>query len=383
MKRKIRMGMVGGGPGAFIGEIHRIAAQMDGHIELVCGAFSSNPEKSMSKGKELLLPEDRIYPSYKDMIEQEHQLPEDERMDFVCIVTPNHLHFDPAKLALEHGFHVMVDKPMTLSLKEAEALTELVEKTGLRFGVTYTYTGYPMVKQAREMVHAGELGKIRKIFVEYPQGWLSEDEENKGNKQAEWRVDPKKSGIAGSMGDVGTHAVNIVEYISDLKIDKICADVNSFGENRTLDDDNAILLKFNNGGSGVMIASQILTGEENSLNIRIYGEKSSIKWSHDSPNSLIVKSQNKPTQIMRTGGPGTTEISVFNQRTPAGHPEGFIEAFANIYRNFSLVLQADLEGKKPKPEWLDFPDVHEGARGMLFLEKVIASGKSDQKWISV
>lgn len=383
MKRKIRMGMVGGGPGAFIGAVHRMAANLDGQIELVCGSFSSKYEKSLQTGKELFLPENRIYPSYKEMIEKEAQLPEGERMDFISIVTPNFLHFEPAKLALERGFHVVLDKPMTISLKEAEILKELVDKNNLLFCLTHTYTGYPMIKQARQMVADGTLGNIRKIYVEYPQGWLSEPLENEGNKQAEWRSDPAKSGIAGSMGDVGTHAANLAEYISGLKITKVCADINTIVPNRALDDDGAVLLKFDNGASGVLMVSQVATGEENCIKIRIYGEKAGLDWKQDEANTLLVKWPDQPVQILRTGGPGTAPITAHNQRVPAGHPEGYLEAFANLYRNFALSLDAKLNKEQPKPEWLDFPNAEDGVRGMLFLEKVIESGKSEQKWVEM
>lgn len=375
--------MVGGGPGAFIGAVHRMAANLDGHIELVCGSFSSKMEKSLQTGKELFLPEDRIYPSYKEMIEQESRLPEGERMDFISIVTPNYLHFEPAKLALEHGFHVVLDKPMTISLAEAQTLKKLVEEKGLLFCLTHTYTGYPMVKQAKYMVSEGILGNIRKVYVEYPQGWLSEPLENEGNKQAEWRADPAKSGIAGSMGDVGTHAANLVEYITEQKITGVCADINAIVPNRALDDDGAVLFKLGNGASGVLMVSQVTTGEENCIKIRVYGAKAGVEWKQDDANSLLVKWPDQPVQILRTGGPGTAAIAGHNQRVPAGHPEGYLEAFANLYRNFALSLDAKLGGKTPKSEWLDFPDAEDGVRGMLFLEKVIASGKSEQKWIDL
>lgn len=375
--------MIGGGPGAFIGEVHRMAANLDGLIELVCGSFSSNYEKSKETGKELGLPENRIYATYQEMIKKEAALPEGERMDFVSIVTPNHLHFDPAKLALEQGFHVVVDKPMTLNMKEAEKLAKLVEETGLRFCLTHTYTGYPMIKQAKEMIADKKLGTVRKVYVEYPQGWLSQPVENQGNKQAEWRSDPAKSGIAGSMGDVGTHAANLVEYVSGLNITKLCADINHVVSDRKLDDDGAAFFRLENGASGVLMISQIAAGEENCLKLRIYGENGGLEWKHCDPNSLILKWPDQPMQVYRTGGPGTGELAAHNQRTPAGHPEGFIEAFANLYRNFALTLSADLENKKPEPYWLDFPDVHDGVRGMRFLERVIASGKSDQKWLTM
>lgn len=383
MNRKIRMGMIGGGPDAFIGAVHRIAARMDGQIELVCGAFSSHPEKSKQAGEMLFLNPSRVYPSYKEMIEKESQLPEGERMDFVAIVTPNHVHFEPSKMALEHGFHVVLDKPMTLTSEEAKELKALVDKTGLLFCLTHVYTGYPMVKEARKMVEDGKLGKIRKVYVEYPQGWLSQPLENEGNKQASWRTDPSKSGIAGSMGDIGTHAANLAEYVSGLKITKLCADINIVVPGRALDDDGAVLLKFDNGASGVLMATQIATGEENCIKVRVYGEKVGIEWKQDDANSLIVKRADKPTELIRTGGPANSDIALYNTRTPAGHPEGYLEAFANLYRNFAYCVQAILNGNKPEAAWLDFPDAEDGVRGMLFIEKVIESGKSEKKWIDL
>lgn len=371
--------MVGGGPGAFIGEVHRMAANLDGLIELVCGSFSHKMEKSLEKGKELFLPEDRIYATFQEMMEEESQLPEGERMDFVSIVTPNHLHFQPAKLALEHGFHVVIDKPMTFDLEEAEQLQKLVEGKDLLLCLTHTYTGYPMVKQAKAMIANNELGEIRKLYVEYPQGWLSESIEG----DIPWRLDPQKSGISATMGDIGIHASNLAEYVSGLHIKKVCADITAVFEDRVLDDDGAVLLKFGNDAKGVLMASQSATGEENCIKIRVYGEKAGLEWKQDDANSLLIKYTDQSTQILRTGGPGTYPIVAHNQRVPAGHPEGFIEAFANLYRNFALSLNAIHSGNAPKSEWLDFPNVEDGVRGMLFLEKVIVSGKSDQKWLDL
>lgn len=374
--------MVGGGKDAFIGAVHRSAAALDGKIELVCGAFSSSPEKSKASGKELYLPDDRVYGSYEEMIEKEKALPDGERMDFVSIVTPNYLHFPPAKLALENGFHVVCDKPMTYNLDEAKELEKLVEKSGLLFALTHNYTGYPMVKQARDMVKDGKIGKIRKIVVEYPQGWLAEKLEETGQKQASWRMDPKKAGIASCMGDIGTHAENLSEFITGLKISEMCADLHTFVEGRTLEDDGNILLKFDNGASGVLHASQISVGEENNLNIRVYGEKGGLEWRQQEPNTLVLKYNDKPMEVYRTGaGFGfLSENALLHTRVPAGHPEGFIEAFANIYRNFALTLGAKLEGKEPDPKFYDFPTVHDGVRGMAFLESTVESSKSDKKW---
>jgi predicted dehydrogenase len=383
MIRKLRMGMVGGGKDAFIGAIHRIAANMDGLIELSCGALSINPEIAKDSARSLFLPEDRCYTTYEEMIAAESKLPADKRMDFVTIVTPNFAHFGPAMMALEHGFNVMIEKPITFSLDEAKQLKKKVEETGLLLGLTHTYAGYPMVKQARYMVQSGELGKVRKIYVEYPQGWLSKLSEREGNKQAAWRTDPKRSGKAGAMGDIGTHAAHLAEYISGLKITKLCADLNIVVEGRALDDDGAVLLKFDNGASGVLTASQIAAGEENALKIRVYGEKGGIEWQQMEPNTLLVKWLDQPMQVLRAGGNYGDRLSSFavhNCRTPGGHPEGYLEAFGNIYRNFALTLSARLEGKTPTKEMLDFPNVEDGVRGMAFIENVVASSQSDTKW---
>jgi predicted dehydrogenase len=377
--KKIRMGMVGGGKNAFIGAVHRIAANMDGQIELICGAFSSDPERSKESGKALFIEESRNYGSYQEMFEAERNLPESERMQFVSIVTPNFAHFEPAMLALEHGFHVLIDKPMTLSLAEAKELAKKVEETGLLLCLTHTYSGYPMVKQARQMVQEEKFGKIRKVIVEYPQGWLSLPS-GKDNKQAAWRTDPAKSGISGCMGDIGTHAAQLAEYISGLKIAKICADINIVVPDRALDDDGNILLKFENGANGVLIASQIAAGEENALSIRVYGEKGGLEWHQESPNTLKLKWLDAPAQVYRTGHDYLSDIAKYNTRTPAGHPEGYLEAFANIYRNFASTLACLQEGTEASAEMLDFPTVLDGVRGMAFIENVIASGRSDDKW---
>jgi predicted dehydrogenase len=380
--KKLRMGMIGGGPGAFIGAVHRIAANMDGQIELVCGAFSSDAAKSKQAGEELFLAPERVYGSYKEMIEKEKQLPEDVRMQIVSIVTPNHVHFEPSKMAMENGFHVILDKPMTFTLDEAKALQQVVEKTGKVFCLTHTYTGYPMIKQAKQMVKSGVLGKIRKIYVEYPQGWLSTFLEGSDSKQAAWRTDPKRSGIAGCMGDIGTHAFNMAEYVSGLKTTKICADLNIVVEGRQLDDDGAVLLKFENGATGVLFASQIAAGEENNVKVRVYGEKGGVEWQQQDANTLMVKWLDKPAEIYRTGTGYVNSYASHNSRTPAGHPEGYLEAFANLYRNFALTVRAKESRETPKPEWLDFPGIEDGLRGMAFIENVVKSGKSNEKWTS-
>ena len=380
MKRKLRMGMIGGGQGAFIGAVHRIAANMDGLIELVCGALSSSSEKSIESGKKLFLPDDRNYSSYEEMIIRESQLPAEQRMDFVSIVTPNHVHFAPAMMALEYGFHVVIDKPITFTIEEAKLLKQKTDETGLSLLLTHTYAGYPMVKQAKQLVKAGELGKIRKIMVEYPQGWLSRLSEKDGNQQAVWRTDPARSGKSGCMGDIGTHAAHLAEYISGLKITKLCADLNIMVDGRALDDDGNVLLKFDNGANGVLVASQIAAGEENALKIRVYGEKGGLEWSQQEPNTLILKWLDQPTQILRTGGHQLSSYASFNSRTPGGHPEGYLEAFANLYRNFAFCVSAAIEGEDVPVEALDYPSVDEGIRGMAFINNVVKSSLSNEKW---
>ncbi len=383
MNRKLRMGMVGGGKDAFIGAIHRLAANMDGLIELCCGALSINPEVAKESGASLFLPEHRTYLTYDEMITKESQLPASERMDFVTIVTPNFAHFAPAMMALDHGFHVVIEKPIAFTLDEAKQLHQKVQETGLTLCLTHTYSGYPLVKQARAMVQDNVFGKIRKVWVEYPQGWLSKLSEREGNAQAAWRTDPKKSGKAGCMGDIGTHAAHLAEYITGAQITQLCADLNAMVEGRMLDDDGNVLLQFSNGARGVLMASQVAAGEENALKIRIYGEKGGLEWAQHDPNTLLVKWLDAPTQILRAGGNYGDRLSkyaIHNSRTPGGHPEGYLEAFANIYRNFALTLSAKIDGTSPTPEMLDFPNTNDGLRGMAFIDNVVASGASDQKW---
>lgn len=379
------MGMVGGGNDAFIGAVHRIAAFMDGKIELVCGAFSINEEISKQSGQDLFVAEDRVYPDYKTMIEKESLLPEGERMDFLTIVTPNFLHFEPAKTALEAGFDVVVEKPMTVSLEEARELQEVVERTGRTLCLTHTYSGYPMIKQAKVMIKDGHFGKIRKIIVEYPQGWLSRLSEREGNAGAAWRADPKRSGKSLVMGDIGTHVAHLAEYVSGLRISELCADLTTFVEGRLLDDDGSVLLRFDNGAKGVLMASQISAGEENAVRVRIYGEKGGLEWANEDPNNLVVKMLDQPRQLYRTGNayaaPYTlSSFATHNTRIPAGHPEGLLESFANIYRNFALTVSAKREGRTPKPEELDFPSVYDGVRGMAFIDTVVKSNESNEKW---
>jgi len=381
--RKIRMGMIGGGRGAFIGAVHRMAAALDGQIDLVCGAFSSSAEKSKLSGEDLYLDPSRVYGSYKEMIIEEKKLPEDTRMDFVSIVTPNHMHFAPAVMAIENGFHVVADKPLCFNMEEAYALEKVVKDSGLIFALTHNYTGYPMVKQAKAMFRKGDFGKIRKVVVEYPQGWLSTLLEASDQKQAAWRTDPKKSGIAGAMGDIGTHAENLAEYMTGLKISEICADISILVEGRLLDDDGNVLLRFENGAKGILYASQISAGEENNLRIKVYGEKGGVEWAQMHPNSLIVRWGDKSTQILRTGVGDLSPEAQAHTRIPAGHPEGYLEAFGNIYRNVARCIQARIAGTAVDPMYTDFPTVEDGVRGMNFIYKVIESGKSEQKWIKL
>lgn len=375
--------MVGGGIGAFIGEVHRIAARIDGQIELVCGAFSSSAERSKQSGEELYLPADRVYANFEEMILKEKELPEGERMDFVSIVTPNHVHYAPAKMALENGFHVVCDKPLTFSLEEAKDLKRLVEETGLIFALTHNYTGYPMVKQAREMIRKGEFGKVRKVVAEYPQGWLSTFLEGSDQKQAAWRTDPKRSGASGCFGDIGSHAENLAEYITGLQIMELCADLSIFVDGRLLDDDGSVLVRFDNGAKGIIYASQISAGEENELKIRVYGEKGSLEWLQSDPNTLIVKWLDAPKQIYKTGNGYVSASAAAHARIPAGHPEGYLEAFANIYRNVAKCIQARLKGETVDAVYQDFPTVQDGVRGMLFIQKVVESSRSEQKWVKM
>lgn len=383
LDRTLKMGMVGGGPGSFIGEVHRKAARMDGGIEIVAGAFSRDPEKSRQTGRELYLRAGRSYGSYQEMIEQERQLPEGERIDFVSVVTPNNWHFPISRDFLQAGFHVVCDKPMTMNVAEAKELQQIVTQSRKVFALTHNYTGYPMVKLARDMVKQGDLGTIRKIVVQYPQGWLVTDLAHSGNKQAAWRHDPAQSGGAGCMGDVATHAENLVEYITGLKITHICADLTSFVKGRQLEDDGNCLLKFESGAKGILHASQIAMGEENNLVIWVYGDKKGLEWRQENPNYLYLKEQNGPVHVWRHGNDYVRDKSPAAGRAtrlPFGHPEGFLEAFANIYCNFADTLRAQLAGEKPDPLALDFPTVDDGIRGMLFLETVLASAGSTQKW---
>lgn len=376
--------MVGGGQGAFIGAVHRMAAALDGQIELVCGAFSSDPEKSKASGEELYLSPERVYNSYQDMFEREAQLPKGERMDFVAIVTPNHVHYPVASAALKAGFHVMSDKPATFTLEEAEALAEEVKTSGQLYGLTHNYTGYPMVKEAKHMIASGALGKVRKVVAEYPQGWLSTFLEESGQKQAAWRTDPKRSGISGCMGDIGTHAENLLEYITGCQITEVCADLSTFVDGRLLDDDGNVLIHLNNGAKGVLYASQISAGDENGPQIRVYGEKGSIAWDQTQPNALVVKWLDQPKQILTPGANYGyyCEATQHATRLPAGHPEGYLEAFANLYVNFAQQIRCHDEGVESSELHRDVPTIEDGVRGMKFI-KAIVDSSAQRAWLKL
>ena len=375
--------MVGGGRAAFIGSVHRMAAALDGQIELVCGAFSSDPLRSRQSGEDLYLDPKRCYESFDEMFRTEATLEDDVRMDMVSIVTPNHLHFAPAMMALDFGFHVICDKPLCLTVKEAETLAAKAKSTGLIFAVTHAYAAYPMIRQARQMIAHAALGKIRRVVVEYPQGWLSTPLESEHQKQAAWRTDPEKSGVAGAMGDIGTHAAQLAEYVSGLRITELCADLHTHVAGRRLDDDGSVLLRFNNGARGVLYASQISAGEENNLRIRVYGESGSVEWAQMEPNSLIVRWLDQPMQVYRTGVGKLYPETIAHTRVPSGHPEGYIEAFANIYRNVAYCIQARLSGEQVDPLYEDYPGIDNGVRGLKFIEAVLKSNLTEEKWTSL
>ena len=376
MNRKLKMGMVGGGPGAFIGDVHRKAASFDGGVELVAGCFSQSAEKSKAMAGELYLDPDRCYASYGEMIAAEKKLPDGERIDFVSIVTPNDSHYEISKAFLEAGVDVVLDKPMTLNLEQALALREVVKKSGRVFALTHNYTGYPMVKLARDLVKRGKLGEVLKIVVQYPQGWLIKPIEREGAKQAEWRTDPKRSGAAGCMGDIGTHAENLAEYITGLRIKEICADLGVVVKGRQLDDDANCLVHYDNGARGLLFASQISVGELNGLRINVYGSEASLYWRQEEPNELLVYA---PDGTICTYRRGTDAIGALSPaaaratRLPFGHPEAFYEAFANVYKNATDAMRARIDGRKPDELELDFPGIEDGVRGMQFIETVVAS----------
>ncbi len=375
-KRKLRYGMVGGGQNAFIGAVHRMAANLDGQIEHVAGAFSSDAKNSQATGEQLFLNPKRVYGSYAEMAKAEAALPADERIDFVAIVTPNFLHAPVAIEFLKRGFHVVCDKPMTLNVKEAKQLREVVRKSGKVFALTHNYTGYPMVKEARELVRTGKLGKILKVVAEYPQGWLLDKIEDSGQKQAAWRADPKKAGASCCVGDIGTHAENLGRYITGLKIDELCAEFTSFIPGRKLEDDANMLIRYQSGAKGVLHCSQISCGEENNLNIRVYGTKGALAWQQEHPNELKFVPKGEPARILRRGNGYVSDVAKKFTRLPFGHPEAFIEAFANIYLEAVAAIRASIAGKKGS---FDHPTVDDGVEGMAFIETCVKSAKSG-KW---
>ena len=381
--RTLKMGMAGGGPGAFIGDVHRRAAQLDGGVELVAGAFSSSPRKSRDKGRELGLDPARVYASLEELITGEQALPAGERVDFVSIVTPNHLHFAMARALLAAGIHVVCEKPMTFDAAEARRLRRLVTRSGCVFALTHNYTGYPLVKLARDLVRSGELGRVRKVVAEYHQGWLSTPLERTGMKQARWRTDPRRSGAAGSVGDIGTHAANLAEYVTGRRITAVAADLTTFVARRKLDDDAGVLLRFDGGASGVLSASQVAAGEENGLSLRVYGERGGLRWRQETPDALTLTPLDGPEETWRRGQAhvaARSPAAARATRLPPGHPEGFIEAFANVYANACDTIRARLRGDQPAPLALDYPTVEDGLRGMLFIEAVVRSARAREKW---
>ncbi len=382
----LRLGMIGGGQGAFIGAVHRSAARLDGNIELVAGAFSSTPEKSVASGRELGLANDRCYPTWQAMLDGELARPADERIDMVSIVTPNHAHYEPAKAFAEAGFHVILDKPMVNTIEQADDLVGTVRERDVVFAVTYNYSGYPLVKQAREMIRSGELGEIRKVIVEYNQGWLAEKLEETGQKQADWRTDPARSGVGGCIGDIGSHCEQLVSYITGLELDSLCADLTSFVPGRRLDDDANLLLRFKpvNGSPparGLLFASQICIGRENDLRIRVWGTKGGLAWHQETPNQLLVHRPGQPDHIYRRGNDYLCDAAKSATRLPAGHPEAFYEAFANIYAGVAKAIRAGAGAMGPAR--FDFPGVADGARGVRFIHKAVENSRSETKWTRV
>ncbi|MDR7378293.1 putative dehydrogenase [Rhodoferax ferrireducens] len=381
--RKLRYAMVGGGRDAFIGAVHRKAAALDGQIELVAGALSANPDKARASGRDLFLADDRNHGSWQELLADELKRPAHERIDFVSIVTPNHLHFPVAQAFVDAGFHVVCDKPLVHTSAQALALVAAVQRQGTVFGVTHNYTGYPLVRQMREMVRSGAIGTIRKVIVEYHQGWLATAVEATNNKQAAWRMDPAQSGMAGAMGDIGSHAENLLTTVTGLEIEAICADLSAMGAGRTLDDDANMLLHLKGGVRGVLVASQICVGCENDLRLRVFGTEGTLDWSQENPNRLLHTPLNEAPRTLTRGGPGLCEAAIRASRLPSGHPEGFIEAFANIYLGVAADIRARLAGVAPDAIAADYPRVADGARGVRFIEKVLESSRSGQKWTAL
>ncbi len=380
MNRKLRYGMVGGGPGAFIGAVHRKAAALDGEIELVAGAFSSDSDRSRRQGAELLLDPDRVYGGFEEMTDREAALPPESRIDFVSIVTPNYLHYPVARAFIERGFHVVCDKPMTTTVEDAEALCRLVDEHSVVFALTHNYTGYPMVKQARAMVRDGVLGEVRKVVVEYSQGWLSTLLEAEGQKQAEWRTDPERAGISSALGDIGTHAENLARYVTGLEIEALCADISTMVPSRRMEDDANLLVHYEGGARGVLYASQVSLGEENNLRLRVYGTQASIEWAQEDPNYLRVRHPDRPMEVFTRGHDYLAPAARHAARLPPGHPEAFLEAFANVYLNACRTMAARIAGTDPGPFDTDFPTVQDGAVGVYFVQRAIESGRS-RAWV--
>ncbi len=380
LDRKLRYGMVGGGPGAFIGEVHRKAIGLDGMAELTAGCFSNDPEESRLQGEALFLDPARVYDSFEEMASTESELPPEQRIDFVVIVTPNFLHYPMARTFLEAGFHVVCEKPMTTTVEEAEELCRLVKEKDRVFLLMHNYSGYPMVKQARHLVASGALGEVQKIIAEYSQGWLATKVEEEGSQQAEWRTDPERAGVSSAIGDIGTHAEHLARHVTGLKIEELCAELTTFVPGRRLEDDANILLRYEGGARGVLIASQMSVGEENNLRLRVYGTKASLEWEQQEPNTLIVRPMSGPQQIYRAGQEYLDSSASRYERIPAGHPEGFLEAFANLYGNAMRTIAARVVGEQPDPADLDFPTVYDGARGVHFIHTAVRSGK-DSSWV--
>jgi predicted dehydrogenase len=379
--RKLRLGMVGGGQGAFIGAVHRMAARLDDRYEFVAGALSSDPRRARASGRELGLAKDRIYTSYQDMAERESQ--REDGIDAVAIVTPNNVHYGPTKAFLDAGIHVILDKPMTATLDEAKALEKVVRKSRLVFGLTHTYTGYPMVRQAREMVAAGLLGKVRMVQVEYPQDWLTEPLEKTGNKQAVWRTDPKRTGPAGSLGDIGTHAYNMACFVTGLKCEAVCADVHTFVPGRKVDDNVHVMLRFRGGAKGMLWASQVAVGCENNIMVRVFGDKAGLEWRHEEMNYLKFTPFGQTPQRLSRSGAGSMAFAAHASRVPAGHPEGYIEGFTQLYTDLAEQIAARMERRKPDPASLLVPGIAEGMAGMRFIDAVLRSSKRNSAWVKL
>jgi len=376
--RKLRYAMVGGGRDAFIGAVHRKAAALDGQIELVAGALSSNPDKARASGRDLFLADDRNHGTWQELLADELKQPSEERVDFVSIVTPNHLHYPVALAFVEAGFNVVCDKPLVHTSAQAQALVDAVARADTVFGVTYNYTGYPMVRQMREMVRSGVIGGVRKVIVEYHQGWLATAVEATGNKQALWRTDPAKSGLAGALGDIGSHAENLLTSVTGLEVEAICADLGTIGTGRALDDDVNLLLRLRGGVRGVLVASQICIGCENDLRLRVFGSTGTLDWRQEQPNQLLHSPLGESVRMLTRGSAGLCAAATQATRLPSGHPEGFIEAFANIYLGVAADIRARLSGSQDATA--TYPRVEDGARGVRFIDKVLESSRSQEKW---